>query len=294
MRAYENNAGAAPWCLRPCGNAHTALVFAWCLHPYGNAHTADDFYRILFWYQPFDHPLLRSGSVVGKYFTGWLPGVPVFRLAIPYLIFNQASNPIRVRTVTAMSATFLAIPTECISMNQVVIVLTVAGTLWLQNASALAQSKGQGAGPPAGAGSSVTHGVFGSIPRVGVISVLSVIPATALIAVRAAPGLAGTAPGLSGGNPGHGDSAPGQAGTSPGRSGNAHGQSGTATSHARPSSNRSGNSSGRDGSSSDSGGSTTGNVASSDSGATQVAQQDGGGQPAEAKRVSLHLIPSCN
>ena len=170
-------------------------------------------------------------------------------------------------------------------MNQVVIVLTVAGALWLPNAGALAQSKGQGAGPPAGAGSSVTHGVFGSISKVGVISMPSAIPAAALIAVPAAPGLAGIAPGLSGGNPGHGGSAPGLAGTSPGRSGNAPGQSGTATSQAGPSSNSSGNSPGQNGSASGSGGSTTGNGSPSDSGATQVEQQAVGGQPAGAKRI---------
>lgn len=178
-------------------------------------------------------------------------------------------------------------------MNRILIVLTVAGTLWLPNASALAQSKGHKAGPPAGAGSSVTQGIFGSISQVGVISVPLVIPMAALIAIPTAPGLAGTAPGLSGGNPGHGGSPPGQIGTSPGHSGNAPGQSGIAKNHSGPSSNSFGNSHGKKGSASGSADSTTNNGLPSDSSATQAEQQAASGKLAEAKQVSWHLIPSC-
>ncbi len=199
-----------------------------------------------------------------------------------------------------MSATFLAMPAEGRSMNRVVIVLTVAGTFWLPNASALAQSKGQGAGPPAGAGSSATHGMFGSISKVGVISVPPAIPASIPSTpatppgfASAPPGLGNRAPGLAATAPGMSGSAPGRAGTSPGHSGNAPGQSGTATSQSGSSSSSSGNNPGQGGSASGSGDGTTGNDSPSSSGATQVAQQAAGGQPAEAKRVSLHSIPSC-
>lgn len=156
-------------------------------------------------------------------------------------------------------------------MNRVFIVLTVAGTLWLPNASALAESKSHRAGPPAGAGSSVTHGVFGSIPHFRGISMPPAIPAAALIAVSAAPGLAGTAPGLSGGNPGHGDSAPGLSGGNPGHGGSARGQAGTSQGHSGDAPGQSGSASGS--------GETAGNGSPSDVGAK--------------KRVSLHLIPSC-
>lgn len=192
-------------------------------------------------------------------------------------------------------------------MNRILIVLTVTGTLLLPNPGALAQSKGHRTGPPAGAGSSVTQGIFGSISQVGVITVPPVIPMAALIAIPTAPGLAGTAPGLSGGNPGHGGSppgqigtspglfgnAPGQIGSSPGHSGNAPGQIGTAKNRAGPPSNSFGHSRGKNGSASGSGNNTTDNGSPSDSGATQAEQQAAGGQFAEAKQVSWHLIPSC-
>ncbi len=158
-------------------------------------------------------------------------------------------------------------------MNRVLIVLTVVGTLGLSNASALAQSKGHRAGPPAGAGSSVTHGVFGLISQVGVINMLPAIPAAARIAVSAAPGLGGTAHGLSGGNPGHGGSAPKLSSGNPGHGVSARGQAGASPDH-------SGDAPGQSGSASGSGGKTAGNDSPSDAGAK--------------KRVSLHLIPSCN
>ncbi len=159
------------------------------------------------------------------------------------------------------------------SMNRVLTVITVAGTLWLPNASAFAQSKGHRAGPPAGAGSSVTHGVFGSISQVGVINMPQAIPVAARIAVSAAPGLAGTAPGLSGGNPGHGGSAPGLSSGNPGHGGSARGKAGTTKGHF-------GDAPGQSGSASGSGGMTAGNDSPSDADAR--------------KRVSLHLIPTCN
>lgn len=207
---------------------------------------------------------------MGKYFMERLLGVPEFMLVILYLIFNQVSNPIQVRTVATMCAALFG-NAKGGSMNRVLIVLTVAGTLWLPNASALAESKSHKAGPPAGAGSSVTHGVFGSISQFRGISMPPAIPAAALIAVSAAPGLAGTAPGLSGGNPGHGGSAPGLSGGNPGHGGSARGQAGNSPEH-------SGDAPGQSGSASGSGGRTNGNDSPSDAG---------------AKRVSLHLMPSC-
>jgi hypothetical protein len=105
-------------------------------------------------------------------------------------------------------------------MYKSVILITIAGTLWVATGSASAQSSNAGRAPAAGAAQSAANGLFIAIPSVSALNrpiAASVVRTPDFVA--APPGLAIAASNFSATAPGRSGAAPGQSGTAPGLAG---------------------------------------------------------------------------